>query len=166
VTGERTDFWQTTWYGFQRDSGHFLGVPAKGDFTARVRFKADYQTLYDQAGLMLRIDAATWIKAGIELSDGATNFSTVVTRGESDWSVVRRPLVSGEQEVRLVRRGGAVVTHFRDPAGSWQLMRLTHFPDLPEVLIGPMGCTPERGGLEVTITGFELGPPLEDALHG
>ncbi|MBB6510785.1 regulation of enolase protein 1 (concanavalin A-like superfamily) [Rhizobium soli] len=27
TTDQKTDFWQKTHYGFERDSGHFLGVP-------------------------------------------------------------------------------------------------------------------------------------------
>ena len=79
-TGNQTDFWRDTLYGFRRDSGHALLASVDGDFTAHVTFDADYEALYDQAGLMLRQDEAQWIKAGIEFSDGAPNMSVVVTR--------------------------------------------------------------------------------------
>ena len=38
VTGDRTDFWQDTFYGFCRDNGHFYGARTTGDFTAVVTF--------------------------------------------------------------------------------------------------------------------------------
>ena len=79
VTHDKTDFWQNTWYQFHRDDGHFYGAPVTGDFTAVCEFSGDYTTLYDQAGLMLRVDAQRWIKTGIEFSDGVMNFSVVVT---------------------------------------------------------------------------------------
>jgi regulation of enolase protein 1 (concanavalin A-like superfamily) len=37
VTDSKTDFWRNTYYGFVRDSGHFLGFVAGGRFTATVR---------------------------------------------------------------------------------------------------------------------------------
>ena len=66
VTDKATDFWQKTHYGFCRDSGHFLGFQTAEAFTAELRVKCDFQELYDQAGIMVRIDAEHWVKAGIE----------------------------------------------------------------------------------------------------
>nr|WP_242006273.1 DUF1349 domain-containing protein [Acetobacter estunensis] len=42
--------------------------------------------MYDQAGLIVRIDEKHWVKAGIELSDGRAMFSSVLTDGRSDWA--------------------------------------------------------------------------------
>ena len=89
VTGLKTDFWQSTFYGFQRDDGHFYQTEVEGDFSAEVLIHGSYEELYDQAGLMLRVDAHNWIKTGIEFTDGIQHFSTVITRdGFSDWSVI------------------------------------------------------------------------------
>ncbi len=47
---------------------------------------------------MVRIDEATWIKAGIELADGEALLGSVLTIGQSDWATgpfrVKR-LISG-----------------------------------------------------------------------
>src|SRR5690606_39761998 len=52
-------------------------------------FTANYQRLYDQAGVMLRVDDDNWLKCGVEFTDGALHFSVVVTRDDqSDWSVM------------------------------------------------------------------------------
>ena len=64
TTDRETDFWRETHYGFTRDSGHFFGCVAEGDFTAELRVRARYEELYDQAGIMVRIDEAHWVKAG------------------------------------------------------------------------------------------------------
>lgn len=166
TTGNETDFWQDTFYGFRRDDGHFLGRAMPGDFTAVVTFDADYKVLYDQAGLMMRADAQTWLKAGIEYSDGVTNFSTVVTRdGQSDWSVIGVPKVQGPQQVRLTRLGGAVILHFLDASGAWTLMRLANFPADAAVAVGPMACSPQRSGLRVEFSDFEISPPIDSPLH-
>lgn len=166
TTGEKTDFWQDTFYGFRRDDGHFFGREVAGDFTVSITFEASYEVLYDQAGLMLRSDALTWLKTGIEYSDDVTNFSVVVTRdGRSDWSVVAVPRVSGPQTVRLTRLGGAVIAHYRGSGGEWHLMRLADFPVAAPARVGPMACSPQRSGLSVRFEAMQLGPPIEDALH-
>ena len=165
VTGDRTDFWQSTFYGFRRDDGHALLAPAPAEFSATIRFAAEYEVLYDQAGLMLRVDAMNWVKAGIEHSDGVTNFSVVVTRGgNSDWSVFARPDVSGEQTLRLVRKNGAILVHFRDAAGDWQHLRLAPSP-AGEASVGPMACSPQRAGLRCRFAGFRLEDAPTNPLH-
>ena len=70
IIGFKTDFWQSTFYEFQRDNGHFYQTEVEGDFSAEVLVNGYYEELYDQAGLMLRVDALNWIKAGIEFTDG------------------------------------------------------------------------------------------------
>ena len=166
VTGENTDFWQSTFYGFRHDNGHFLGAAAKGNFTASVVFDATYDVLYDQAGMMMRIDENNWVKTGVEFSDDVTNFSTVITRnGRSDWSVVGVPAVSGPQAVRLTRSGAAIVTHFKASNGTWSLMRVADFAEADVVRIGPMACSPQRSGLRARFLDFSIGPVIEKPLH-
>jgi regulation of enolase protein 1 (concanavalin A-like superfamily) len=164
-TGDRTDFWQGTFYGFRRDDGHFLGAPVESDFTAHVTFSGEYRELYDQAGCMLRVDGGTWIKAGVEHSDGMANVSTVVTRsGRSDWSVIGVPGLEGPQSIRFTRIGEAVILHVRQAEG-WTLMRLADFPVGP-ALFGPMCCSPERAGFRAVFQEVRVGPPIEHPLHG
>src|SRR5260370_8903692 len=88
VSGGKTDFWRITHYDFVRDNGHFYYEQKAGDFTIQVKIEAKYEALYDQAGIMIRLDAANWIKAGIEYTDGLPHFSAVVTRDFSHWSVL------------------------------------------------------------------------------
>ncbi len=165
TTGDQTDFWRGTHYGFFRDNGHFLGLPAPASFTATLKFEADYQELYDQAGLMLRLDERNWIKMGVEHSDGVTNFSIVITRDWSDWSVIAQPLVHGQQTVRLTRQESAVIAHFKNAEGHWQLMRVANFPTGPAML-GPMACSPSRAGLKTMFTELNIGSVIENPLHG
>lgn len=164
-----SDFWQQTYYGFVPDSGHFFGCEVEGDFCATVEFSGSYRVLYDQVGLMLRRDRTHWIKTGIEYSDGVTNFSTVVTRDLSDWSVVQRPAVSGPQAVRLTRVKDAILTHYRDDEGQWQLMRLANFSVAGIVTLGPVACSPLRDAgdipFEAIIHRFEVGTVPPDPLH-
>jgi uncharacterized protein len=166
TTGAKGDFWRNTHYGFLRDNGHFWQLPAPKAFTASLTFEGDYETLYDQAGLMLRLDQERWIKCGIEHSDGMTNFSIVVTRGNSDWSVIGQPLISGPQTVRLTAHNGAIIAHFRAPDGAWQLMRVADFPMSATAMIGPMACSPERAGFKARFLKLEITSPIKNPLHG
>ena len=81
-----TDFWRKTHYGFVRDSGHFYYEKVSGNFEVETEFRGKYESLYDQAGIMVRLDEANWIKAGIEHSDGQALLSSVLTVGQSDWA--------------------------------------------------------------------------------
>ena len=167
-TGERTDFWCRTHYGFVRDNGHFYHRRATGDFTAAVHFAAGYAALYDQAGLMVRADAENWLKCGIEYTDGGVHFSTVVTRdGFSDWSQQRIDAAAAEGlDVRVTRHSEALRVQFRLPgAERWTMARLAKLEMQEAVQAGPMCCTPERAGLTVRFEDFTLRPAISRHLH-
>ncbi|WP_250007326.1 DUF1349 domain-containing protein [Actinoplanes sp. M2I2] len=160
VTGLKTDFWRRTFYGYITDNGHFYHRPVTGDFTAEVVVAAGHSALFDQAGLMVRADERTWLKTGLEVTSGAVQLSTVLTRDDSDLSVAPIPAGRDEVAIRLTRFGSAVAVHRGDGGDSWQLVRLGHL-DLPETVeVGVMCCSPERAGLEVTFRGFRVGDPI------
>ena len=159
VTDLETDFWQVTHYGFAPDNGHAYLEHADGDFVAHINFAGEYTELYDQAGLMLRLDAQHWIKTGIELEDGQMCLSAVVTREYSDWSVV--PLSTRPERVwlRLTRRGDSVRVDASLDGASYSMLRLAYFPSDVPVMIGPMACSPKRAGFRAHFTGFHLEKP-------
>ena len=166
VTEFGTDFWQHTFYGFRRDNGHALLRPVAGDFTASAVIAGKYEQLYDQAGLMLRIDEANWIKTGIEYTDGMMHFSVVVTREQSDWSVIPLPHATpaDEIEVRLTRHGDAVRVQYAIAGSGWQMARLAPFP-AADAQVGVMACSPERSGFEARFREISVGPPIDRKLH-
>ena len=90
-----SDLWQGTYYGFHRDNGHALLAPFAEGSAVEVSFVVDYQSLYDQAGLLVRVDETTWVKTGVEISDGIPQLSAVVTHGDSDWSTAPVPEWAG-----------------------------------------------------------------------
>lgn len=165
TTGKRTDFWRETHYGFVRDDGHFLFTEASGDFTAEATFSGRYEHLYDQAGLMLRLDERHWVKAGVEFNDGERQLSTVVTRERSDWSVTSMSSDASEVTLRLTLRGGALLVQVALEGGRYRLLRLADFPVRDSVMVGVMCCSPEREGFQATFSNFRVGPP-QGALHG
>jgi regulation of enolase protein 1 (concanavalin A-like superfamily) len=161
-----TDFWQQTFYGFRRHSGHFLHRTVRGDFTAAVKFTGRYEALYDQAGLMLRVDETHWAKTGIEYTDGERHLSAVVTNEFSDWSVLPYRHDRDEVSIRVTRHGEAIRIQFADPGtGQWQMLRLAYLKPTAELEVGIMCCSPEREGFEVSFRDFEIGPPIARALH-
>jgi regulation of enolase protein 1 (concanavalin A-like superfamily) len=160
VTGLKTDFWRRTFYGYVADNGHFYHRPVTGDFTAEVTVSAGHSALFDQAGLMVRSDERSWLKTGLEVTSGAVQLSTVLTRDDSDLSVVPVPGYGGELTLRLTRFGSAVCVHRGDGQGGWQLVRLGHLDMADTVEVGVMCCSPQRAGLEVTFRGFRVGEPI------
>lgn len=152
----RTDFWRVTHYGFIRDSGHFYYRRARGDFRAEVKVSAAYRDLYDQAGLMARVDETTWLKCGVEFVDGAQQASAVITRDYSDWSVAPLPDNPAAIWLRLTRRGPAVEVHYSLDGARYTLLRLAYLSPAAEWQVGPMCASPEGDGVTATFEGFSV----------
>lgn len=165
VTDKATDFWRKTHYGFCRDSGHFLGFRTAQAFTAELRVQCDFQALYDQAGIMVRVDAERWVKAGIEFSDERAVISSVLTDGQSDWATAPYEHDAGDFWMRVTVADGVLRLQASADGKIWPLVRLAPFAMAQSYWVGPMACTPERGGLPVTFTRFSLKPPLGKDLH-
>src|SRR5262245_5263581 len=165
-TGEATDFWRHTFYGFVRDNGHAFLRPVSGDFTASATVLGEYRHLYDQAGLMLRIDEKNWVKTGIEFTDRMMHFSVVVTRDVSDWSVIPLPHVRPDDEVaiRLTRHDDAIRVQYSIAGASWQMARLAPFSQAGAG-VGIMACSPERAGFHARFRDITVGPPISRQLH-
>jgi len=166
VTGDRTDFWRETFYGFWRDDGHFLHRAVEGDFSAEVTVQGQYEVLYDQAGLMIRLGESHWIKTGIEFTDGRMFFSVVVTNDASDWSLVEVPIDPDGIRIRLTRHHEAIrVQYFNTREQAWTPVRLAYFPPTKSVDVGVICCSPERAGFTVRFRDFTIGPPIARQLH-
>ncbi|AVQ07179.1 TPA: DUF1349 domain-containing protein [Xanthomonas vasicola pv. zeae] len=165
VTDQATDFWRETHYGFTRDSGHFLGIKAGARFTAQLRVRAQYEALYDQAGIMVRVDEQHWVKAGIELSDGRAMLSSVLTNPVSDWATGPYEADPKDFWIRATVADGVLRLQVSADGRHWPLVRLCPFPVASEYLVGPMCCTPERAGLKVRFSDLALRAPLGKDLH-
>ena len=164
-TDLKTDFWRETHYGFVRHSGHVFGYRTSGDFTATVRVRGAFHALYDQAGLMVLVDERTWIKAGIEYSDGQGSLSSVLTIGQSDWALSAFAGDPGDFRVRVTVSDGVLKIQASEDGEQWPFIRLCPFPKAASYFVGPMCCSPERAGLEVAFSDFTVIPPIGKALH-
>lgn len=156
TTGLKTDFWRKTHYNFIRDNGHFYYQEITGNFQIKVKIIGEYHTLYDQAGLMLRLDETTWLKCGIEFVNGVQQASVVVTRNYSDWSVV--PLNTNPPMVwlRLKRQDETVEVSYSLNDVDYQMLRLAYLTKSETIAAGLMVASPEREGLNVTFENLEI----------
>jgi regulation of enolase protein 1 (concanavalin A-like superfamily) len=160
VTAARgSDAWRHTAYGFVRDDAHALLAPLADPGAVEVTFDAAYTEQFDQAGLVLRADAGTWVKAGVEVSDGELQVGAVVTLGRSDWSVAPVPGWAGRRvTVRASRAGDAVTVRARVDDEPFRLVRVAPFPAGVPVSAGPYCCAPTRDGLVVRFRSWTTGP--------
>ncbi len=165
TTDAETDFWRETHYGFTHDNGHFFGVETGEAFTAELRVRADYQALYDQAGIMVRLDETRWVKAGIELSDGRAMLSSVLTDGRSDWATGPYEHDPSDFRMRATVADGVLRLQVSADGRLWPLVRLAPFPEAKSYSVGPMCCTPTRAGLTVRFSDFRLTAPTGKDLH-
>jgi uncharacterized protein len=150
TTKPKTDFWRKTFYDYVTDNGHFFFLPVTGDFTFECRVAGKYAALYDQAGLMVRLDSSNWLKCGLELVDGIGHASVVVTREYSDWSTVRGITTQGSLWWRMVRKGSSLEVLYSLDGKNFISTRLGYLPLQASVDAGIMCASPEGGGFACT----------------
>lgn len=151
-----TDFWRKTHYGFIRDNGHVGYDMVQGDFTIEVKISGRYQDLYDQAGLMLRIDSAHWIKTGIEFVNGQQYVSAVVTNDFSDWSVAPLPQNPPSIWLRAVRKAECVEIFYSLDGAVYTLLRIAYLLPAVSMQAGIMCAAPDGSGFPVTFEGLHV----------
>ena len=155
--GQKTDFWRKTHDGGQRDSGHFYYEMVRGDFTAQAKVIGQYGALYDQAGLMVRLDETTWLKCGIEFVKGVQYASSVITHGWSDWAIL--PLDNPEAIwLRVVRHGGTIEVYFSLDGAAYSLIRQGYLTEEAKVYVGLMICAPTGQGFAARFEDFGITP--------
>jgi uncharacterized protein len=152
ASNQNTDFWRKTHYGFIRDSGHFYAQKITGDFVARVKVSGEYQDLYDQAGLMVRLNEENWLKCGIELVEGVQQVSAVVTRDYSDWSIVPMPNNPSSIWLKVTRKNSAIGIDYSIDGEKYTMLRMTYLTLTETVEVGIMCASPEGKGF---VTVFE-----------
>jgi hypothetical protein len=156
TSGSKTDLWRQANYGFIRDDGHLFYQKIKGDFIVEVKVRGEYQELYDQAEIMVRLDEANWLKCGIEFIEGVQQVSAVVTRDYSDWSVVPLPNNPASLWVRVTRRGTAVEVQYSLDGEQYTMLRLAYLTPVETVSVGVMCASPEGNGFPMTFEGFKI----------
>ncbi|GET38112.1 protein of unknown function DUF1349 [Microseira wollei NIES-4236] len=152
----KTDFWRQTHYDFISDNAHFYYKQVTGDFIAEVKISGQYQEQYDQAGLMVRLDEANWLKCGIELIDGVLEVIVVVTHDYSDASFVSIPQNLSSIWMRVIRQGSALQVLYSLEGEKYTLLRLAHLTSIETVSVGVMCASPTGQGFPTTFEGFKV----------
>lgn len=155
-----TDFWQRTHYGFSADNGHFLYCAVTGDFvlTTHVRFRPVHQ--YDQAGLMVRLSPACWLKTSVEFEpDGPSRLGAVVTNfAYSDWSTQDVAPDLGEIWLRVRREADDYTVEASQNGRLWSQLRVAHLHEGQgkEVTCGLYACSPRGAGFTAGFTSLAI----------
>ena len=151
-----SDFWQRTHYGFSADNGHFLFQPCAGDFVVCTTVQLHPRHQYDQAGLMVRLNAECWLKTSVEFEpDTANRLGVVVTHhGFSDWSTQDLSPDVSEISFRLARTGSEFIVSARWAGGDWTQLRMVRLACDPgaTLAVGPYACSPKNAGFRCVFT--------------
>lgn len=163
-----SDAWRTTSYGFVHDTENALVAPLAHGRAVEVVFTADFSEQFDHAGLFIVAGPQTWVKAGVELSDGILQLGAVVTHGVSDWSVSPVPEWRGKRvRVRASWSEDAVTIRAGLDGGELRFVRV--LPWAPDLVTeaGLLACSPTRGSEEpMTVRFHEWSGGLADtSLH-
>lgn len=157
--GAHTDFWRKTHDGGIRDNGHFYYQPVKGDFVAQVKVTGQYGTLYDQAGLMVRLDETQWLKCGIEYMYGVQHASVVITHDYSDWSIVPLSPNPPSIHVSVKREGSTIEVQYSLDGLAFTMIRTAYLTAADTVQVGMMAAAPQGTGFQARFEQFVLKTP-------
>lgn len=152
----KTDFWRKTFYGYITDNGHFFHLPVTGDFDFEARIDGQYAALYDQAGLMVRIDAQNWVKCGTEFFDSTRHASVVFTREFSDWSTMNDLATSGPVWWKVVRKSDSLETLCSVDGKNFTSVRMGYLVPSASAEVGIMCAAPEGPGFQCVFDNLKL----------
>ncbi len=148
-----TDFWQRTHYGFRRDDGHHFITEVEGDFTFSAQLDFESKMLYDQCGIILRIDENNWVKASIEYEDEETSkLGSVVTNlGYSDWATTDISTKISSMWYRFNKNNNDVLIEYSYDGVDWKQMRILHLHNSSsKVKVGVYACSPQNSSFICT----------------
>jgi regulation of enolase protein 1 (concanavalin A-like superfamily) len=150
----KADFYRLP--GWSVDDGNFFYLAASGEFTFQARVDGQFAARYDQAGLMVRLNAENWVKCGTELNNGQRYASVVFTRTFSDWSSMRYLSQNAPVWWRVVRKKEALEALFSLDGKSFTSLREGYFPASGPLQVGIYCASPEGEGVSATFDSLIL----------
>jgi regulation of enolase protein 1 (concanavalin A-like superfamily) len=158
-----TDFWQRTHYGFEADNGHLLYLEASDDFVLTTKVTSRPAHQYDQAGLMVRLSPACWLKTSVEFEpQGLNRLGTVVTNGQySDWST--QPLAKEVNTVwfRVRAEESDYIVETSLDGHHWEQIRMARLLErssMASAFCGLYACSPKAAGYEAEFSFLRFEP--------
>lgn len=139
-----TDNWRKTRHNIIVDNAPFHWQKVTGNFEAIVKISGSFATMYDKAGIKVRLDAENWIFAGMELFNQRLYASVLATIDHTDWSMA--PLPQNAEKVGIwfcfKRFGDAYETFYSKDGSVWVQTRQGMFTDKPTLYVGVCGACP------------------------
>jgi regulation of enolase protein 1 (concanavalin A-like superfamily) len=165
-TAGDTDLWQRTHYGFCRDNVHALAVAVEFDFRLETRVRFEPVNQYDQAGLLVWLSAACWLKTSIEFEPhGSSRLGSVVTNAAySDWATQDVPSSVRDARFRITRHAGDYIVEHAGPSGAWSQLRVAHLHEddgSGPIRAGLYACSPKERGFRATFEYLRLDRVVE-----
>lgn len=163
------DFWSKTFYTpllVKADASAYVqSITSDVEMSMSVDMAYTPCLQFDQAGLMIYIDANHWMKCGIEYCDGSARLSVVVTNhGFSDWSTQPWPSYAVRLKVHKIQQSSSIVIEAAAKDSSeYQFIRIAHLQcsESPskDWLVGPFyACPTKQRGCVATFEQWRLGP--------
>ena len=150
------DYWRISHYGFTVDDAPFYYATYGGEFEAKIKVSGEYETRFDQAGMMIRLDHENYVKFGIEFVDGKFNISAVVTHHTSDWSVIRLEEPIPHLWLKAVRRLDAIELFYSFDDREYTMMRTLWMQDNCPLQVGPVAACPDGQGFKARFSDFKV----------
>ena len=150
------DYWRISHYGFTVDDAPFYYATYGGEFEAKIKVSGEYETRFDQAGMMIRLDHENYVKFGIEFVDGKFNISAVVTHHTSDWSVIRLDEPVPHLWLKAVRRLDAIELFYSFDDREYTMMRTLWMQDNCPLQVGPVAACPDGQGFKARFSDFKV----------
>ncbi len=176
TTEPDTDFWQRTYYGFRNDNAPGFLNETDQNFTFTALASFEYQTRFDQCGLLIYLDSDNWFKASIEYEDAeVSRLGSVLTNsGYSDWATTDITLPN-KIWYRLNRRGPDFLIESSLDGVIFKQMRIFHIQSLGEttremgkcnppepaqtgVNFGVYACSPQNSSFTANFSDMKLEP--------
>lgn len=149
----RSDCWRKTRNNFNRDNAPYHWHKVTGDFEVFCKIAGDLISMYDKAGMMIRLDEANWIMTGMEFFNNQMNHSTCVTKDHTDWSLTPIPLNAEKVGIwfKYKRLGDSFECFFsKDDMQSWIMTREGIFTSEPTLYVGICGASPIGKGFKAS----------------
>lgn len=154
-----TDFWQCTYYGFQKDNAPSFLTEIEGDFTFTIKANFDYKNQSDQCGILLYQDSENWVKASIEYENKTiAKLGSVVTNlGFSDWATTDVLATISEFWYRLSRRGHDFFIEYSEDGKNFKQMRVLHMHrPISFAKVGVYACSPRQSSFHTVFSEFKI----------